>query len=256
MIVRRSSRTACGRLVTSTATRTSTVPLVNALREVLGQRPYPGRGCVAVRLADGNLWLAYFLTGRSSSSRSRRLEPLDEGDLRVSDTSGGAPDALRHYIAAAQRWHWTVIGNGDQVEPIASALAAGTAATEVWARHTYEPDPPIHTPRIWIAVDHEREALLVGCARRSRRQQGDADRVLWMPESLDLGSGVLITTYAGTTTDVVTSAQACDVTTDATDATSLLDEIWEALAPDLAVAACVIRPGQLASTLAMHNSVP
>lgn len=125
------------------------VPTMSDLGQILGTRGYPGRGCVSARLADGRLYLAYFLTGRSEASRSRTVELQPSGDVQVRDTSGGDHDDLRHYVAAVRREGWTVVGNGDQVEPLASALAAGKDPASAWAEHTYEPDPPIFTPRIW-----------------------------------------------------------------------------------------------------------
>lgn len=219
--------------------------LVDALRD----RPYAGRGCLAARLADGSLWFAYLLTGRSEASRSRALEQHPDGDIRVVDTrSGGEHDALRHYVAAARRGNWTVVGNGDQVEPLVDALAASVDPATAWAAHTFEPDPPIFTPRIWICSDAE-ERVLVGAARRSSRPDGSADRALWMPESIAPRSGVLVTTYAGTPENVVTSGLPLDVGIDVASGDELLDVTWDALEPSLRVAAFVARPTDLAATM-------
>jgi IMP cyclohydrolase len=220
-----------------------------ALEEALRDRPYAGRGCVAARLADGSLWFAYFLTGRSDASRSRALEQHPDGDLRVVDTrSGGGHDALRHYVAAARRGRWSVVGNGDQVEPIADALAASAEPATAWAEHTFEPDPPIFTPRIWICADAD-ERVLVGSARRSTRPDGSADRALWMPDTLAPRSGVLITTYAGTAEHVLTSGLPLDVEVRAATGEELLDATWDALGPALRVAAFAARPADLAATM-------
>lgn len=220
-----------------------------ALVDALGDRPYAGRGCLAARLADGSLWFAYFLTGRSKASRSRALEQHADGDVRVVDTrSGGQHDALRHYVAAARRGHWTVVGNGDQVEPLVDALAASVEPAAAWAAHTFEPDPPIFTPRIWICADAQ-ERVLVGSARRSTRPDGSADRGLWMPETLAPRSGVLVTTYAGTAEDVITSGLPLDVGVEAATGEELLDVTWDALEPSLRVAAFVAQPGDLTATM-------
>lgn len=227
----------------------TSLPRVLTLTEALGRRLYLGRGCVAARVADGSLWFAYFLTGRSEASRSRALEQHPDGDLRVVDTrSGGQHDALRHYVAAARRGRWSVVGNGDQVEPLADALAASVEPATAWAAHTFEPDPPIFTPRVWVCADAE-ERVLVGSARRSTRPDGSADRGLWMPETLAPQSGVLITTYAGTAEDVITSGLPLDVGIDVESGEELLDLTWDALEPALRVAAFVARPNDLAATM-------
>ncbi len=219
------------------------------LSEALTARPYPGRGCVAARLPDDNLWFGYFLTGRSVASRSRAVERGGAGDLWVVDTrSGGEHDSLRHYVAGARRGSWTVVGNGDQVEPLAAALATSTDAVSAWAAHTYEPDPPIYTPRIWICAGAE-EQLLVGSVRRSARPDRTADRGLWMPERLAPGDGLLITTYAGSVDEVVTSGLPLDVGTDFTSGEDLLASVWDALEPSLRVAAFVAQPADLGAAL-------
>lgn len=222
-----------------------------ALVDALRTRPYAGRGCLASRLADGSLWFAYFLTGRSEASRSRalKLDQHRDGDLRVVDTRrGGEHDALRHYVAAARRGRWTVMGNGDQVEPLADALAASMEPASAWAAHTFEPDPPIFTPRVWICADAE-ERVLVGSARRSTRPDASTDRGLWMPETLAPQSGILITTYSGTAEDVITSGLPLDVGVEAATGEELLDVTWDALEPSLRVAAFVAQPGDLTATM-------
>lgn len=210
---------------------------MTALRETVLDRAYPGRGTVAARLQDGRLYLAYFLTGRSPASRRRTIVVQPFGEVQVKDTSGGNHDSLRHYVAAVERDGWTVVGNGDQVEPLAFALAKGTDPASAWAAHTYEPDPPIYTPRIWLAFRHSDNALFVGSATRSERSDGSPDRLLWMPDAPPVGTGVLLTTYAGTADAVITSGNPVSITTTAADADTLLGEMWNALDPALAVAA-------------------
>src|SRR5690349_4461561 len=107
------------------------------VHEALHSRPYPGRGVLLGRLSTGTRVGAYFLTGRSESSRARRLVLRGGGDVEVADTSGGPHDALRHYLAIVERGPWLVFGNGDQVEPLATALAAGSSVPRAWAAHTY-----------------------------------------------------------------------------------------------------------------------
>ncbi len=223
---------------------------VISVEDALAERPYPGRGCIAARIPSGSLWISYFLTGRSEASRSRTLQSEAGGDLRVVDTRAlGEHDHLRHYVAAARRDGWTVVGNGDQVEPLALALGSGVDPVAAWGRHTYEPDPPIFTPRIWLCTDPNGD-VLVGSARRSKRDDGSADRGLWMPESLRPGSAIVITTYSGSAVDLETSGLPLDVTTEAESGEDLLNAIWDALDPVLRVAAFVAQPGDLAATRA------
>ena len=234
---------------------------MRALTEVLRERGYPGRGCLAARTGDGRLQFGYFLTGRSAASRSRELIVLDAagdpGDLQVRDTSAGPHDALRHYVAAARRGPWCVVGNGDQVVPLAEDLAAGTAALDAWRRHTFEPDPPIFTSRIWLAHSTAGDVdCLVGHARRSDRGDGGTDLALASIQTLAPGTGVLLTTYDGSVTEVRAATAVVDVAVAAESGDELLAELWAVLDPGLRVAAVILRPDDVNTVNLMRSQSP
>lgn len=215
---------------------------------MLQSRPYPGRGVLAARRGDDELVFVYFLTGRSAASRSRRLDVLSNGDVAVVDTTGvGEFDALRHYVAGAQRVDWVVVGNGDQVVPIAEALAAGDEPLAAWSSHTYEFDPPIFTSRIWAATrpGESRRECILGFARRSERRDAGVDRVAWSVE-LAPGTGVLMTTYDGTVDAVHATDRPVSVDIDAETVDGVLDEVWSALT-EVRVAAFAVVPDRFRS---------
>jgi IMP cyclohydrolase len=222
---------------------------VETLDAVLNRRTYPGRGLVAARTRSGTLFLGYFLTGRSAASRSREFTVQADGDVAVRDTSPSrAHDDLRHYVAAARRGGWTVVGNGDQVVPIADDLAAGADIEMAWARHTYEPDPPIFTSRIWLAIRTPADDCVLGFARRSERDDA-TDRVAWSVGALTPGSGVLMTTYDGTADQIIATRAPHDIRTESASAQELADEIWSALPKAVRVGAFVIDPEHPAGSL-------
>jgi len=207
------------------------------LRIALAQRPYPGRGLVVGRLSSGAEVVVYFLTGRSEASRARYLRPNDLADIEVVDTSGGPHDELRHYFALVRRGSWVVAANGDQVEPIAKALSTGSDPVAAFSMHTYEPDPPIWTPRIWVAWNLDADTLpMLGSAQRSDRS-GEPDRALWLSELHQVGAGRLLTTYCGTVADVVTCREPLDIAVEAETVEQLLDQVWNGLDSDLRVGA-------------------
>jgi IMP cyclohydrolase len=224
---------------------------VTSVSELLQSRPYPGRGVLAARTAAGKRCLVYFLTGRSPASREREIVVLDDGDVAVRSTGGGQPaDALRHYVAAARRGQVIVVGNGSQVVPVAEALAAGAAPLDAWAEHSYEPDQPIFTPRIWVTTTTQPGGpCLIGYATRSGRAGGDADRVIWAPGELAPGDGTVMSTYDGSAASVRTARLPQDVRTGAGSVDELLAEVWFALDPDLRVAAMAVDPDDFAGTL-------
>jgi IMP cyclohydrolase len=206
---------------------------------VLSARQYPGRGCLAVRTSTGELGLVYFLTGRSAASRSRKIVPAGS-DLTIRDSTGAGADELRHYVAAARRGNWIVVGNGAQVEPLATALAEGRGALDAWSDHTFEPDPPLFTSRVWAAHEIGGQDCLMGFARRSERTGGGTDRVVWAVDELAAGTGILMTTYCGTVKDVISTPAPADVAVTSLDLATVLHDVWQSLDPRLRVAAFAV----------------
>ena len=221
-----------------------------SLTTTLQARPYPGRGLIAARTLDNARCLLYFLTGRSPSSRQRRLATLDGGDIAVQGTEPGPFDPLRHYVASARRGPWVVVGNGAQVVPVADALAGGADALTTWSAHSYEPDGPIFTPRIWVATEARSAHCLIGYALRADRGDDAADRVVWLVDNLQPGHGVLLTTYDGTPEQVRNARVPVDVDSSAATSGELLDELFGALDADLRVAAFALDPDEPAAAVA------
>lgn len=209
----------------------------------LRTKPYPGRGLICARLLDGSLGVVYFLTGRSEASRRRGLQAAENGDISVVDTAHGPHDDLRHYTALARRGDWFVAGNGDQVLPIVEGLKRGREPVDVWSDHTYEPDPPIHTPRIWAVWNRqEPHRILLGDARRSVRPSGACDRTLTVIDLAEPGDGVVVTTYSGTVEEVIAAPDPISVYVEAVSLESLADEVWNSLDPSLRVALIAVDP--------------
>ncbi len=155
----------------------------------------------------------------------------------------GEPDALRHYVALARRGDWLLVGNGDHVVPLCNDLAAGTDIGDAFAVPTFEPDPPIYTPRIWLGVRTGSDATYLGWARRAA--DGHAHRGLVSAAEFDPGFGVLLTTYEGSAVDVRTSAAPMDIRVKAHDIGALERELWDALPADLRVGGLVVSPKRL-----------
>jgi IMP cyclohydrolase len=212
------------------------------LRGLLNARPYPGRGCL-LAVTGPQRYMVYFVTGRSPASRSRSLAVAQSGAVDVTDTRlEGEHDSLRHYRAVSTSGEWQVVGNGDHVESVTRALAAGQDPHSIMTALTVEPDPPIYTPRIWLGARRGRSDLapIFGYARR--RLDGGVDRVIWSVSDLTSGWGVLLSTYEGTAEAVRTAFCPSEVALAAVDGPSLLSEVWEALDPTIRVGAVLVTP--------------
>jgi IMP cyclohydrolase len=224
---------------------------MQTIDELLASRPYPGRGVLVVRTLNGSRCFVYFVTGRSEASQRRRLVVLDGGDIAVEDSSSEvASDPLRHYVAVVTRGDLTVVGNGSHVTPLAEALHAGIDPVRAFAPHTFEPDDPVFTPRIWAAATPTGGAeSLLGSVVRSDRPDGAADHGLWSLGPLVPGSGVLLSTYDGDQQVPRSARLPLDVTTSARDTGEVLDELWSAVDPAVRVTALAVDPDAFDSTL-------
>ena len=123
---------------------------VRNMREVLSGNPYPGRGIVIGRSADGKKAVyAYFIMGRSENSRNRvfreegetlTIYPYDES--RVEDPS------LIIYSPVKRVGEDIIVTNGDQTDTIEEYLRMGKCFRCALKTRTFEPDAPNYTPRI------------------------------------------------------------------------------------------------------------
>ena len=145
-------------------------------------------------------------------------------------------------------------GNGDQVEPLAEALATGANPLAAWTQHSYEPDPPIFTPRIWAAWDsRDQKQPLLGYVRRSDRADGTPERVVWMSEITEPGTAVMMSTYSGSVTQVQVAKCPVDVVVSAASAEDALEELWASLEPDLRVGALAFDPRDVPGSLQLRG---
>jgi len=218
---------------------------VPSLSEVLTTRPYPGRGIVAARVGDGEWAICYFLTGRSDASQHRDLVPDDQGVLVVDTRLQSAHDELRHYRAVVRRERLLVVGNGDQAEPFADDIERGADPWSAWKKHDYEPDAPIFTPRILLALSTStgERVLHLAAVRKGTGIQGEQGRSLQSltpAESLKIRSGKLLSTYRGTADDVIVSDGPVSVSTECKTPGDLEEEVWDALSADVRVASITL----------------
>ena len=127
--------------------------------------------------------------------------------------------------------------------PVAETLAAGRTERDAWQDHTFEPDPPIWIPRIWMVTRSGTDEVVLGWARRAAG--GHTYRGLLMVERIEPGYGLLLSTYDGTADDVRTCARPRDIGIPYPEAAALGDALWNSLDPELRVAAFTGTPKQI-----------
>ena len=189
---------------------------------------YPGRGLLLHTSADLRQTWMYFITGRSESSRSRRIR-VDPHALLVEPTGCEAErDRLRHYTCARRTEDGLVIGNGDHVDVIADRLISGLATTEVVADIVPEPDPPIFTPRIAMIIGATVEMFSVF-------HEGDTVRRRLGTVPMRPRSVTVLSTYSGTSGESRASAPT-SIFEEVRDRETVIEALWSALDHQLRVA--------------------
>ena len=120
------------------------------LNQVLSTHPYPGRGIVLGRSADNTkAVIAYFIMGRSETSRNRIFEATEDGiRTKAFDESKMVDPSLIIYHPVRKVGGTTVVTNGDQTDTVRDGLLAGKSYIEALRKRCYEPDPDNYTPRI------------------------------------------------------------------------------------------------------------
>ena len=123
----------------------------------LKQNPYPGRGIVIGKSQDGrHAVAAYFIMGRSVNSRNRIF--VAEGDnlrTQAHDPALLTDPSLVIYYPVRVYDGGMIVTNGDQTDTIYNLLqsedrpcCAGSCFVKALRTRTFEPDPPLFTPRI------------------------------------------------------------------------------------------------------------
>lgn len=120
------------------------------LTRLLEKNPYPGRGILLGRSADGRFAVAaYFIMGRSENSRNRILIPTEDGiRTQAHDPSKMTDPSLIIYHPVRRVGRGLVVTNGDQTDTLRDSLLAGESFAQALRTRKFEPDGPHYTPRI------------------------------------------------------------------------------------------------------------
>ncbi|HEY3558031.1 MAG TPA: IMP cyclohydrolase [Kribbella sp.] len=209
---------------------------------VFSAAEYPGRGLAIGRDVDGVPFFSYWLTGRSPASQARELVVRDR-EIIVRDTSGGPLDDLRHYTAAIRGDDWVIVGNGTQVADLTAARDQQPDLQLALRQLTYEPDPPIRTPRITataIITNTDLTDVIAGSARPQRTAPDLTEHPSLYAARIAPGTAIITTTYSGTAEQIITNGHP-EITTIPVPWPELTNTLWQALHPTLRIAAITVR---------------
>ena len=118
------------------------------------QIKYPGRGIITGMTESGKVALAYFIMGRSASSKARIFERSgDELIIKLTKQDKNFDPSLILYKPLRIFNENIIITNGDQTDTIYDFLKDGKTFEEALRTREYEPDAPHYTPRISAIID-------------------------------------------------------------------------------------------------------
>lgn len=172
------------------------------LHTELNRNSYPGRGIIIGKSEDGkSAVIAYFIMGRSDNSRNRIFEAdLNDGiRTRAFDESKLGDPSLVIYSPVRILGEHTIVTNGDQTDTIFEFMDEGGKFEEALRTRTFEPDPPILTPRISGIVtedDNGGFSYKLSILKSNRSNEASALRFFYEYETPVAGEGHFIHTYA------------------------------------------------------------
>jgi len=115
---------------------------------------YPGRGIITGMTPSGNIALAYFIMGRSSSSKARIFERSgNDLIIKLTKQDKNFDPSLILYSPLRIFEDNLILTNGDQTDTVYDFLKAGKTFEEALRTRDYEPDEPHYTPRISTLIN-------------------------------------------------------------------------------------------------------
>ena len=205
-----------------------------SLPALLRGNPYPGRGILLGRSADGQSAVAaYFIMGRSENSRNRVFVETEDGiRTQAHDPAKMTDPSLIIYHPVRQIGRGLIVTNGDQTDTIRDYLLQGRTFQEALRSREFEPDGPNYTPRISGLLSPD------GSFQLSILKSADGDpacccRYFYLYDAPLPGEGRFLHTYQGDG-DPLPSFQGepVRVALDALTPEDLAAELWEALHPE------------------------
>ncbi|MCD8384651.1 MAG: IMP cyclohydrolase [Clostridiales bacterium] len=201
------------------------------LMQELRRNPYPGRGIILGRSADGEkAVIAYFIMGRSENSRNRIFSVTEDGiRTEAYDPSKMVDPSLIIYHPVRKVGELTIVTNGDQTDTIMEALNQGHCYRHALQTRTFEPDGPNYTPRISGVVKPD-GGYNLSILKSFNGDPAFCSRYFFEYDGVPAGYGHFIHTYQGDGSPLPSFEGEPElVGIPASSAAELADLIWDSL---------------------------
>ena len=211
--------------------------MIHSASVAVGATPYPGRGIIIGKSADGlRAVLAYFIMGRSVNSRNRVFVE-QPGGIRTEafDPSKMQDPSLIIYSPVRTIDNRVIVTNGDQTDTICDFVGEGSTFEAALMTRTFEPDAPNFTPRVSAMATFDRGdfSLDMAILRAGDARGSCCHRVFWKYERVEAGNGYFLHTYQRDGNPIPSFAGDPEtVALDDGSAFELARELWQGLDPD------------------------
>ncbi len=202
--------------------------------EILNNHPYPGRGIMLGKTADGSKSvIVYFIMGRSENSRNRIFEVTEDGiRTKAYDESKMTDPSLIIYHPVRKVGDDTVVTNGDQTDTVRDGILAGEIFAQSLRKRTFEPDGPNWTPRI-SGILHKDGSYALSILKSANGDPASNRRYFFGYENPIAGQGHFIHTYQENAEPLPSFyGEPREVIVADTDAKTLANDVWNALNTD------------------------
>ena len=204
------------------------------LSALLRGNPYPGRGIVLGKSADGaHAVIAYFIMGRSENSRNRIFTETEDGiRTQAFDPSKMTDPSLIIYHPVRVVGGDTVVTNGDQTDTVRDGILAGKVFAQSLKTRTFEPDDPNYTPRI-SGLLHADGSYALSILKSADGNPASCRRQFFGYENPLAGQGHFIHTYMGDGNPLPSfEGEPEQVAIESPTAAAFADLVWDSLNAD------------------------
>ena len=201
------------------------------LSALLRGNPYPGRGIVLGKSADGaHAVIAYFIMGRSENSRNRIFTETEDGiRTQAFDPSKMTDASLIIYHPVRVVGGDTVVTNGDQTDTVRDGILAGKVFAQSLKTRTFEPDDPNYTPRI-SGLLHADGSYALSILKSADGNPASCRRQFFGYENPLAGQGHFIHTYMGDGNPLPSfEGEPEQVAIESPTAAAFADLVWDSL---------------------------
>ena len=204
--------------------------------EELKSNPYPGRGIIIGKSADGkNAVTAYFIMGRSVNSRNRVFTETADGiKTEAFDPSLLTDPHLIIYSPVRVLGNKTIVTNGDQTDTIYELMDKQQTFEQALRTREFEDDAPNYTPRISgiMHIEDDTYNYAMSILKSADGNPKSCERFTYSYTNPLNGEGRFIHTYMGDGNPLPSFEGEPKKISISNDIKEFSDSLWESLNED------------------------